>query len=1097
MSTGNILQIAGMAIGSYFGPIGAAIGGAIGGAIGASMVKLPVQYGPRLSDRAVQVSSYGAAVPQLFGADRVAGNITWVQNNELEEVVTTTVTEQDGKGGGPSQTTITYSYYATFQLLVGDPGPNGLRSYRRIWADAVLVYDASPFAQYPDLEAVFYRGGPGQLPDPTMEASLGAGNVPGNLGHAHIVFNRMPLGLFGNRIPNITVEYVGDGDWGVADTEQLGAVNPVGYNMTTVQADDGTLIGAGTSFTFGGNLVLNRYSADGVLLESVETVSDHAPGSNSVYVSGINEVWVPLTGIGNGFRRVSASSLTALEAYTDPLDGLYHAGGSFHDERQHVVIAKLGISLFWGFYMVAYSDGSDGETPGTIVKLGMNGFAANFLVGGGREICVGWIKGNALWYAFDVQKDRNLGYTTTSSATGSTSEAVYDPVRRRYVCLGEDRILTIDDSLTALFVTQAVDPAYLPGIITGARFLGGLDAIAVTSTWITTTKVTVIDAATFTVLADEFIGPVGTYGVSSGGALSSTSAPGELTFGGAVQPWRYNVFRTTYAEAVRRLATKSGELTAGDVDVTDLGITLRGFTVGQQTKAREAIDQLLQSINADCVEQDDKLVFKRRGGASVATITASECAAASEQAAQHAIVWTRVDEVNLPAELTVTGKDPARDYQSGTQYGARVVGLSGDVQAFQSAVVLSSNEQIRLAASKLFSSWAERNNAAWSTTRKHSRLVPTDVITLDGRRVRITEKDDQSSVVNWRGVTDDADTFNQTMLAVNGVFPRRTVHKVQPTTWGLLDGPLLRDADDTPGSYIWFTGYGDGWDGGVLLASDNAGETWVREATLPRPGSSIGTATSALGNFTRGNLFDDTNALSVIFSTSAESPSSASRAAVRGGANAMALYGANGWEVLQYRTATLELDGSYTLTGLLRGRRGTGHAVAGHAIGDRAVLLSTSGIRTMAFESTLIGVPRDYRAVSIGADLDSTGNRVLTVEAERLKPFAPVGLRALRDVATGDITLTWRRRTRYAHRFLAVGVVPPVGEVTELYTATVWTDSSYAVVKRVLPTATSPTASYTSAQQVTDFGTNQATIYVTVTQTSAVVGAGHELRKAA
>jgi hypothetical protein len=67
----------------------------------------------------------------------------------------------------------------------------------------------------------------------------------------------------------------------------------------------------------------------------------------------------------------------------------------------------------------------------------------------------------------------------------------------------------------------------------------------------------------------------------------------------------------------------------------------------------------------------------------------------------------------------------------------------------------------------------------------------------------------------------------------------------------------------------------------------------------------------------------------------------------------------------------------------------------------------------------------------------------------------------------------------------------PLGETTESYEVEVW-DSGYTTLKRTL-TASTPTVTYTSANQVTDFGSNQATLYLKIYQLSAIVGRGNAL----
>jgi hypothetical protein len=53
-----------------------------------------------------------------------------------------------------------------------------------------------------------YRGSASQLPDPLIEAKQGAGRAPAWRGLAYVVFERLPLDDFGNRIPALQFEVI-------------------------------------------------------------------------------------------------------------------------------------------------------------------------------------------------------------------------------------------------------------------------------------------------------------------------------------------------------------------------------------------------------------------------------------------------------------------------------------------------------------------------------------------------------------------------------------------------------------------------------------------------------------------------------------------------------------------------------------------------------------------------------------------------------------------------------------------------------------------------------------------------------------------------
>jgi len=212
-----VLPIAGAVVGSFFG--NPAAGWAIGSAIAAVVdpVEGPdiTQQGARLSDLSVTSSTYGGFIPICWGTSRLAGNIIWALPLEEEKVVDKQESGGKGGGGGGSVTTVTYNYYATFAMAFGE---GVAKDVIRIWADGKLLYSAydesdRDLADTPDQNLLdlgyedftFYPGDETQLPDPLIVADKGE-LAPAHRGMCYMVFERLPLNQFGNRIPNITCE---------------------------------------------------------------------------------------------------------------------------------------------------------------------------------------------------------------------------------------------------------------------------------------------------------------------------------------------------------------------------------------------------------------------------------------------------------------------------------------------------------------------------------------------------------------------------------------------------------------------------------------------------------------------------------------------------------------------------------------------------------------------------------------------------------------------------------------------------------------------------------------------------------------------------
>jgi len=303
---------------------------------------------------------------------------------------------------------------------------------------------------------------------------------------------------------------------------------------------------------------------------------------------------------------------------------------------------------------------------------------------------------------------------------------------------------------------------------------------------------------------------------------------------------------------------------------------------------------------------------------------------------------------------------------------------------------------------------------------------------------------------------------------------------------------MLTDADNDAGFYAAANGGslsngGASWRGATLLRSSDSGATYAAIAAFDTP-ASMGTTMNALGNFLGGNIPDELSSLTVrmVFGE----PVSVSYASFLNGAQAAVV----GDEILYYREAALNTDGTYTLRGLLRGRRGSEYAMTQHVSGERFVMLSARAMKRIADVSASIGVEQRYKAVTNGATLAATSAQAFTNVGAGLKPYAPVQLGGGRN-AVGDLTLSWLRRGRLSGEWRdAVDV--PLGEASEVYDVEIWQTwgGSRTTLKRTFSGLTSQSATYTASQQIADFGSAQAVVYFSVYQLSAIVGRGYEAR---
>lgn len=177
------------------GAVGSAVGGPLGGALGAMLGQTLDQgffgsgrRGPRLGDLSVQASSYGAAIPKIYGTMRAAGTIVW----------STDIQERAADPGG-------YSYSANFAVALSS---RRIKGVRRIWAEGSLLRAAEgDFKVRTDFR--LYPGTEDQPVDPLIAAIEGVDRAPAFRGLAVAVFEGLELATYGNRIPSLTFEIEG------------------------------------------------------------------------------------------------------------------------------------------------------------------------------------------------------------------------------------------------------------------------------------------------------------------------------------------------------------------------------------------------------------------------------------------------------------------------------------------------------------------------------------------------------------------------------------------------------------------------------------------------------------------------------------------------------------------------------------------------------------------------------------------------------------------------------------------------------------------------------------------------------------------------
>jgi hypothetical protein len=1055
MSTGQGVQIAftyiGNAVGAAYGYpglgsfAGAVVGGVAGRAIDAQHLVENAQ-GPRLADNKVQVAAYGVPIPRVYGALSIAGNLIWT-SDLIETPHKESSTQDDGKGGGSSQTVNATTYSYSVNCAIGlCAGP--IDGFGKIWANGKLIYNAkdgtdaaTALASQSRADGIrIYLGSETQLADPLIEAAEGAGNVPAFRGLAYVVLEDFQLAEFGNQMPLFEFEVM---ETASEELPGMLATITTTHLAKTIEYHEGTYSVA-TDFSVSGvasSFTLTTYDMEG---DALSTQSFSGTGSSSAIVPIGN--WRGLlldqwgTTAGQWYNVETHESMAAgwLSGISSDPFVLYR--GSNYAFLLHRVSATAQIRLSKLPVRETFEEGVattvssfttvPASYPEKTIDLwtGTNDARLFF---DGTWVWVARTSGTLYKYTQDLVLVDQWTYTP-----GSAHGYIYVFDERFAIGPSAGNVdarlyqLNGDGTATELVNTSwdsgEIDVPYPP---TPGAMIGR-------------TKI----ASVYPLLTGD-------------AALLSDIVEAECELGG---------------------------LDGTDLDVTDLSDDVRGYVV-RRDQLGANLQPLMTAFFFDAVESDGQIKFVKRGGASAVTFSADDLAAREGgEEPPDPISHTHAQELALPLEVAVVFLNANANYEPGAQYARRQVTSAKGQVTLELPIVLTDDEALNICNAILFDLHAAREAFAWPTSREFAKYEPGDVVTLpyptgDTSDVRITKRDDGANgVIRWEGQFTDAGVYTQDGSTQAPPTQEDTISLPGPTLFNVLDLPLLRDVDDTYGFYGAALGYLDGWRGAQAYVSrDNGASYDAAAAGLYLVESTMGYAETALGTTSVLEQFDEASTVDVHLAEG--TLSSVTRAQVLDGYNLALL----GDELIQFRTATQLAAQRYRLTGFLRGRLGTDWAAASHAVNERFVMLDRSAMHFMPSSAADVGVARLVKAVTVGNRLAGALPQAFTYEGVNLTPLAPVHFAGGRD-GTGNLNMAWTRRTRLNATWRDY-VDAPIGEASESYELDVMNGST---VVRTL-TATTNSKQYTAAQQTTDFGSPQASIAVNLYQLSDRIGRGY------
>lgn len=1034
MSGSLVLGAVGAVIGSIVPGVGTAAGWAIGSAIGALAFppKLPGVEGPRLSDLKVQANQYGTALGIVKGRIRKGGSLIWAV-----PLIERSSTQGGGKGGStPSQTT--YTYYASYAVLLCETDGTPIIGIRRIW-DSIrgqVVYDADGTSSISSQTSsndfancmTVYTGSDTQLPDATMESYLGVGNVPAYRGRAYVVFNNLPMEQFSNRIPQLEFEIISEGT--ILGPRKFTQKNSAFF----------------TDATGPGTLAPIRVSAENGLITF--GVYGHLKPWSILYhfdydLNFISQESLPLASQYQGYMGKMGPEPVFLDDYTISLNRRLRVGDAVVAENKSPnyfadVGALRGACLKDGkLYVLTTLDYSMGRVTMTKYEWGSLGLRAI----GSNEVT------NFFANLVDLAMSPYGSFPGGFFAIENDQETVwYCEPTSNTVQIGR-----INDDLTISF------------LVSGLAVTGGANSVQASAS----------DGVLVTVSVD--LG-------SDGYAVSNNI--GIWTRQPAISHDTVSLASVVTDICTYKNASSEASLTSADLDVTELTDLINGYAIAQQTTIRSAVEQLAQAYFFDAVESDGKIKFVKRGQASVVTIPDNDLGATNQGENLPLLTVVRQQEVEVPSSVVVVYNDAANSYQVATQQSRRLNVKAGGPLNIELPIVLSADKAKQITDVLRIDATLAKDKYSWTTSRKYAIYEPTDVMTVRGNALRVTDKTETpDGLIRWDGFADDPRNYTKTYPGASWTAPVAEVPTpVGPSHLTPLDITLLRDEDDGDnGFYAAIQGYLDGWNGAVVDKSADNGQTYSRVAqtTVSTP---VGMALTILPvPYNSGAWFDEVSQVTVTL-PSGVTLSSLSRDSLLANPDLNSILIGN--EVIRYRNAQLS-GANYILSGLLRGQRGTEWAFNTHIANEMAVILDIGALRRIALVLSELNADRLYRTTSLGA----VNGELLTFANTGLyrKPYSAVLLGAGK-AGNGDILLDWVRRTRVGGAW-EESIDASLGETSEVFDVEIW-DAGFVTLKRTI-TVSTESATYTNANQITDFGETQYEVHFRVYQISATYGRGY------
>jgi hypothetical protein len=862
----------------------------------ATVAQIGISYlfpseGPRLKDLKMSASTYGAAIPWVFGQTRVPGNMIWslpIRERKKKSGL--------GKGGFSNQ----YTYFCTFAMGLCK-GP--IFQVRKVWADGKLIYDVTaPTVASGKYRMRFYMGDETQVPDSAIAANLGD-NATAFRGLAYILFDDMPLADFGNRIPQITVEVlVGSTNPSVAASQitEANGTTPIAPGFAAGEAAFDTqrslaYLRSGTTlrqFSTKTGFALQDYTSASINFSGAETLTSLLTAGHDGAVFVTRGPAGPLVKL----DRLDAFSLQSIASHASvpmPIEAATALDAisvefllTIADDGFATLFKALDLTEQWGVALGGTAQvgpfrvcGRDADTTGhptfyvlmaqpgasDLVLLKVAGSDPTtgptldhvFTIAGGYSIAPnGVIWDSAGSGVIMFWQDGAQAYVSKWSED-TAAEAWRTPIAGcPAVISGQSVLLSqqlgwvhagrlyIINTITGEMIDKAVDPSQGVFIDPNLQQIDWADYLvrypSVKTNYFTTGWTVAASPEAYAEWDYQngglYAGRTLTYigGTQGGGyALTGVFEGGDATFQ-MFDSTRGILTCLTGLDALINLTDTAAGVSVGTVvarllseggipaSMTDLqalyNIPIRGYGWASGTDIKNIFDELRRLFLFDLVEREGVIVAISRGDPTNGLPTATEVIkqdALGSSSSDAVDFWqeTRIQEADIPAQVTLAYMDIDADFEASTARSARIANpiptmFSRQQVAMEINVVMKPEEAKAAVNKVLYAQWLERTQHTTRLPWSYLNLDPADVIEVhmnDGRiyqdRIHHMEVGADFAIATETYSADEG-AYDAPIAAAagSGASGGQTVKAPGVALPFVINTPLLRDQDDQGGA---------------------------------------------------------------------------------------------------------------------------------------------------------------------------------------------------------------------------------------------------------------------------------------------------------